>query len=92
MSPGDYLSPVTSIRRLIPTLAVLGLLLFGAVGTGGAVGVDDRIDECTNADEGPGENGPPGFVAELVPNFQSDLVETLPVPNFVKGFFGAQTC
>lgn len=48
-------------------------------------------DECMNADQGP-ENGPPGFVADITPNFISDLIGSLPVPNFVKGFFGATTC
>lgn len=50
-------------------------------------------DECTNSDKGPsGDAGPPGFVADLVPNFISDLIGSLPVPNFVKSFFGASTC
>lgn len=53
---------------------------------------DDGVDECMNADKGPGENGPPGFVADLVPDFLSDLIGSLPVPNFVKSLFGASTC
>lgn len=48
-------------------------------------------DECMNAEQGP-DNGPPGFVAGLVPDFISDLIGSLPVPNFVKAFFGATTC
>lgn len=53
---------------------------------------DGEVDECMNADTGPGEDGPPGFVADLVPNVISDLIGGLPVPNFVKSFFGASTC
>ena len=50
------------------------------------------VDECMNAERGPGSNGPPCFVADLVPNFISDLIGSLPVPDFVKSFFGATTC
>lgn len=50
------------------------------------------VDECQNAENGPGSNGPPGFVAGLVPDFIGDLIGGLPVPNFVKAFFGAPTC
>lgn len=62
---------------------------------GGHSGATDSgtTDECTNSDKGPsGDAGPPGFVADLVPNFISDLIGSLPVPNFVKSFFGASTC
>jgi hypothetical protein len=56
----------------------------------------DNVDECQNADEGPsGDAGPPGFVSGLlggVAGFLGDLFSGLPVPNFVKGFFGASTC
>ncbi|MFT4883801.1 MAG: hypothetical protein ACI8U4_001314 [Natronomonas sp.] len=56
----------------------------------------DNVDECENADEGPsGDAGPPGFVSGLldgVAGFLGDLFSSLPVPNFVKGFFGASTC
>lgn len=76
-------------RKLLSTLAAL---LVGAVGTGGAVGPGDGVDECINADTDADRAGPPGFVAGLVPDFLSDLIGSLPVPNFVKGFFGAQTC
>lgn len=55
-----------------------------------------NVDECENADEGPsGDAGPPGFVSGLldgVAGFLGDLFSSLPVPNFVKGFFGASTC
>lgn len=49
------------------------------------------VDECKNADNGP-SNGPPGFVGGLVPDFVSEFIGGLPVPNFVKSFFGASTC
>lgn len=71
---------------------VVGLFLLGAVGTGAAIGPDDRIDECTNANEGPGERGPSASVAESVPDVPSVLFDALPVPNFVRGLFGAGTC
>jgi hypothetical protein len=46
--------------------------------------------DCDGTDVGPGEDaGPPGFVADLVPDFLSDLIGSLPVPNFVKSLFGA---
>lgn len=51
------------------------------------------VDECKNADKGPGANGgPPSFVGGLVPDFLGDLMASLPVPNFVKSLFGAETC
>ena len=68
---------------------VLAVLLLGGLATPVAAQPDD---ECQNADLGPGEDGPPGFVAGLVPDFISDLIGSLPVPNFVKSFFGAPTC
>lgn len=56
----------------------------------------DSVDECQNADEGPsGDDGPPGFVGGIVGGavgFLGDLFSGLPVPNFVKGWFGASTC
>jgi len=76
----------------IPALLMIGLLVSIAVSPGAAAAQPDAVDECMNAERGPGENGPPGFVADLVPNFISDLIGSLPVPNFVKSFFGASTC
>lgn len=73
----------------IAALLVVGLLVSIAVAPGAAAA---QPDECMNADRGPGEDGPPGFVAGLVPDFLSDLIGSLPVPNFVKSFFGAPTC
>lgn len=79
-------------RRVGSITAVLVVvLLFGAV-TPAAAQPAGEVDECKNADEGPGENGPPGFVGSLIPDFLSDLFAQLPVPNFVKWFFGAPTC
>lgn len=75
---------------LIPLVAVV--LLLGVVAAPAAAQPADGGDECKNADRGPGENGPPGFVDSLIPNFLSDLFASLPVPNFVKAFFGAPTC
>lgn len=78
------------MKRLILLTAVLVLLsAFAAPGTAQPAG---NVDECENADQGPGEDGPPGFVGSLIPGFLSDLFAWLPVPNFVKAFFGAPTC
>lgn len=66
----------------------LVVLLLGGLATPAAA---QPVDECQNADRGP-DDGPPGFVAGLVPDFISDLIGSLPVPNFVKSFFGASTC
>lgn len=74
-------------------IAIVLLLSAAAVpATATATQPADQVDECTNAEEGPGEQGPPGFVASLVPGFVSDLIGSLPVPNFVKSLFGAATC
>lgn len=77
-------------RWLIPIVAVL--LLAGAVATPAAAQVGDNVDECMNADKGPGDGGLPGFVGSLMPDFLGDLFASLPVPNFVKSLFGAPTC
>lgn len=76
--------------KLIPVVAVLVLL--GAIAAPVAAQPADPVDECQNADRGPGDGGPPGFVSGLVPDFLSDLFASLPVPNFVKALFGAPTC
>lgn len=75
------------------TTVVLGILVVGlAVAPAGVAGQPDAVGECMNADRGPGDGGPPGFVPDLVPNSISGLVGELPAPNFVKRFFGARTC
>ena len=81
-------------RGRLATATVLLLLVGLLVGAVGPVGAQpgDGVDECMNAEEGPGEDGPPGFVGGLIPDFLSDLFAVLPVPNFVKAFFGAPTC
>ncbi|PSP56028.1 histidine kinase [Halobacteriales archaeon QS_1_67_19] len=75
-------------------VAFAALLASIAVAPAAAVPGDD-VDECRNADKGPGDGGPPGFVGGLVdsvtPDFLSDLFVDLPVPGFVKGFFGAES-
>lgn len=73
----------------IATILVVGLLVSIALVPGAAAA---QPDDCMNADKGPDESGPPGFVAGLVPDFLSGLIGSLPVPNFVKSFFGAPTC
>lgn len=56
----------------------------------------DDVDDCTNANNGPtGDAVPPGFVAGIVggvADFLGGLFSSLPVPNFVEGFFGRATC
>lgn len=78
------------MRKLIPIVAVL--LLLSGMAAPVAAQPADGVDECKNADQGPGDDGPPSFVGSLVPNFLSDLFATLPVPSFVKAFFGAPLC
>lgn len=78
------------MKKLIPILAVLVLL--SAFTAPVAAQPGSHVDECQNADEGPGDDGPPSFVGSLMPGFLSDLFASLPVPNFVKAFFGAPTC
>lgn len=74
-------------------IAMLVVLLLGsAFAAPVAAQPSDTVDECQNADLGPGDGGPPGFVGSLMPDFLSDLFAWLPVPNFVKAFFGAPTC
>lgn len=77
-------------RAIIVLMA--GLVVLGALAVPVAAQPDDTVDECQNADNGPGADGPPGFVGSLMPTFLSDLFASLPVPNFVKSFFGAPTC
>lgn len=91
-------------HRTILTVALVALLAVGlAVPSAAALpndsGTDTTtatgsadVDECKNADNGPSDGGPPGFVANLTPDFLGDLLSGLPVPNFVKSAFGAETC
>jgi len=51
---------------------------------------DDDAAACDGGDHGPdGDGGPPGFVADVTPDFLQDLVGSLPVPDFLKSLFGA---
>lgn len=77
-------------KWLIP--ALVALVVLSALATPVAAQPGSNVDECQNADEGPGEDGPPGFLGSLMPQFLSDLFASLPVPNFVKALFGAPTC
>lgn len=77
-------------RHIGIVLAVL--LMSAAVVPAMAAATTQPVDECKNADEGPGDDGPPSFVGSLMPDFLGDLFAGLPVPNFVKAFFGAPTC
>lgn len=77
--------------RTVLTVVAVGLLV-STLAAPVAAQPGDEVDECMNADEGPGDNGPPGFVSSLMPQFLSDLFASLPVPNFVKSLFGAPTC
>jgi hypothetical protein len=79
-------------KSLVAALAVL--LLTSVVVAPAAAAPGDQVDDCKNADEGPsGDAGPPSFVGDVVdsvtPDFLSGLFADLPVPGFVKGFFGA---
>lgn len=79
--------------KLIVGVVVAVTLLSVAVTPAAAVQPAEQVDECKNADKGPGgDGGPPGFVADLVPDFLSDLIGSLPAPDFVKSAFGAETC
>lgn len=80
----------TRLRSLVAVVMVT-LLVSAAIAPAAAASTGPP-DDCKNADKGPGEDGPPGFVGGLVPDFIGDLVGSLPVPNFVKSFFGASTC
>ena len=55
-------------------------------------GVDDGFEPgADNAadDRGSGEGeGPPGFVADRVPDHVGELLESLPVPEFLSDLFG----
>ncbi|WP_435062299.1 histidine kinase [Halobaculum sp. EA56] len=84
-------------RLLVAALVVAGLALAPAAAAAQPDGTDVPTDECRNADAGPdGDGGPPGFVGDLlgsvVPDFVSDLIGSLPVPDFLKSLFGAETC
>lgn len=79
----------TTLTVVLAVLLGTALLVPGAA----AAQADTPVDECQNAENGPGgDGGPPAFVADLVPDFLSDLLSGLPVPNFVKSAFGASTC
>lgn len=79
-----------SRKLLTPLIAVL--LIASVFAMPVAAQPADPVDECVNADEGPGANGPPQFVGSLLPDFLSELFSSLPVPDFVKALFGAETC
>ncbi|SHG71915.1 hypothetical protein [Halobaculum gomorrense] len=87
----------SAVRLLTALLVVAGLALAPAAAAAQPGGTDKQIDDCENAEAGPsGDAGPPGFVGGLldsvVPDFVSDLIGSLPVPDFLKSLFGAQTC
>lgn len=82
------------MKRSITIALVLAVLLAGAVAPAAAAQTNGTdVDECKNADKGPsGEEGPPGFVGGLVPDFLGDMFSDLPVPGFLKGWTGAEGC
>lgn len=80
------------MRTEILTVLGLAVLLLTAATAPAMAAPGESVDDCKNADKGPGDNGPPGFVADLVPDFIAELIGSLPVPDFVKSFFGAPTC
>lgn len=75
------------------TAALAALLLVTVIAVPAAAAPGDNVDACKNADRGPGDGGPPSFVGGIIdsvtPNFLADLFADLPVPGFVKSFFGA---
>ncbi len=77
--------------KLLPVMG-LAVLLITAATMPAMAAPSAQVDECKNDDTEPDGSGPPGFVADLVPDFISNLVGSLPVPGFVKTFFGASTC
>lgn len=83
-------------KQIVGALAALLVLsvvaMPAAAAPGAATGPTEQVDDCENAENGPDGQGPPGFVADLVPDFLSGLMSDLPVPNFVKAAFGAETC
>ena len=75
-------------KALLAASAVF--LVIGVAAAPAAAAPGEQVDSCKNADEGPsGDAGPPSFVDSVTPDFLSDLFADLPVPGFVKGFFGA---
>lgn len=80
------------MSRTLFALVAAALLLTTAVAPVAATPGNGTVDECKNADVAPDAGGPPGFVADLVPDFLSELFAGLPVPNFVKSAMGAETC
>ncbi|MFB6220961.1 MAG: histidine kinase [Halolamina sp.] len=80
-------------HRAILTVTLVAVLALGLfVPAAAAAPGDAGVDECKNAENGPGDGGPPSFVGDLLPEFLGDLMSGLPVPNFVKTLFGASTC
>ncbi|AEN04595.1 hypothetical protein [Halolamina sp.] len=79
----------TTLTVVLAALLAIGLFVPAAAATP----PNETVDECKNAENGHGaDGGPPVFVADLVPEFLSDLLGSLPVPNFVKSAVGASTC
>lgn len=77
--------------NILITVATIAVLLSVTVAPATAAPSHGQVDDCMNADLGP-DQGLPGFVGELLPDFLSDLFAVLPVPNVVKTLFGAPTC
>jgi len=80
-------------RTLVALLALCvlfaGLVPAAAAGAGSPTPADGADAQCDD-DRGPGDDGgPPGFVADLTPDFVGDLLGSLPVPGFLKSVFGA---
>lgn len=76
-------------RRITTVLAVLAVL---ALVVSAAAATPASAQPSDDADRGPGDGeGPPGFVGDLlsdvVPDFVGDLLDALPVPDFLKNLF-----
>ena len=83
------------MNRTLPVVLALSLVVLAvapaAATPGAGAGSADQADDCPNSHRGPsGDAGPPGLVADAVPEFLGDLFVDLPVPGFVTSAVGAE--
>lgn len=79
-------------KAAFPLIAAIILLTGVVAAQPGDVPGPSGGEEQTEGNQTDGGGGPPGFVSGLVdavtPAFLGDLFSSLPVPGFVKNFFG----